>query len=37
VFRGKYSALSPRVFPIYFVHGGLAVLAVWLVFKAMGA
>jgi hypothetical protein len=37
VFRGKTSGRSPAVLAGYAVHGAFAVLALWLVFKAMGA
>ena len=37
VFRGKTSGLSPKLIPGYLLHGVFAVLALWLVFKALGA
>ncbi len=37
VFRGKASGLSPKVLPGYAIHGVTAVLALWLVTKALGA
>ena len=37
VIRGKQSGLSPMIVLGYTVHGAFAVLALWLVFKAMGA
>jgi hypothetical protein len=37
VFRRNVSALSPKLWPGYLFHGLFAVLAVWFVFKAIGA
>jgi hypothetical protein len=37
VFRGKTSAVSPKIYPAYLFHGATAVLALWLVTKALGA
>jgi hypothetical protein len=37
VFRGKVSGLSPKMRPGYLFHGLFAVLALWLVLKAVGA
>jgi hypothetical protein len=37
VFRGKASAVSPKLYPGYAFHGATAVLALWLVTKALGA
>ena len=37
VFRGKTSGMSPKLIPGYLLHGAFAVLALWLVFKALGA
>jgi hypothetical protein len=37
VFRGKTSGLSPKLIPGYLLHGAFSVLALWLVFKALGA
>jgi hypothetical protein len=37
VIRGKKSGLSPMILAGYAVHGVFAVLALWLVFKALGA
>jgi len=37
VFRGKYSGLSLKLLPAYMFHGVFAVLALWLVLKALGA
>lgn len=36
VFRGNVSGLSPKLLPGYLFHGGFAVLALWLLFKALG-
>ncbi|MHB0871136.1 MAG: hypothetical protein ACYC66_12650 [Chloroflexota bacterium] len=36
VFRGKNSALSPKVLPWYAFHGVTAVLALVLLYKALG-
>jgi hypothetical protein len=36
VFRGKVSGLSPKLLPGYLFHGLFAVLAVWMVLKALG-
>ena len=37
VFRGKASGLSPMILAGYAVHGGFAVLSLFLLFKALGA
>jgi hypothetical protein len=37
VIRGKQSGLSLKILPGYVFHGAFAVLALWLVFKALGA
>jgi hypothetical protein len=37
VFRRKVSGLSPKMWPGYLFHGLFAVLALWLVMKALGA
>jgi hypothetical protein len=37
VIRGKKSGLSPAILAGYVVHGAFAVLALWLVFKALAA
>jgi hypothetical protein len=37
VIRGKKSGFSPLIVLGYGVHGAFAVLALWLVFKAVGA
>jgi len=37
VFRGKVSGVSPKMWPAYAFHGVFAVLAVWMVMKAIGA
>jgi hypothetical protein len=37
VFRGKVSGLSPKLLPAYLLHGGFAVLALWLAIRALGA
>jgi hypothetical protein len=37
VFRTKVSALSPKMWPGYLFHGIFALLALWLVMKAVGA
>ena len=37
VFRGKSSGLSLKLLPGYLFHAVFAVLALWLVFKALGA
>jgi hypothetical protein len=37
VFRGKSSGSSPMILAGYAVHGGFAVLALFLLFKALGA
>jgi len=37
VFRGKYSGLSLKLLPGYLFHGVFATLALWFVFKALGA
>jgi hypothetical protein len=37
VFRGKSSALASKNFPGYAIHGATAVLALWMVTKALGA
>jgi hypothetical protein len=37
VFRGKSSGLSPKMLPGYLFHGVFAVLALWMVMKALGA
>ncbi len=37
VFRGKVSGLSLKLMPAYALHGGFAILALWMVFKALGA
>jgi hypothetical protein len=36
VFREKYAAYSPKIYPAYLFHGITAVLALWFVFKALG-
>jgi hypothetical protein len=36
VFRGRVSGLSPKLWPGYLFHGLFAVLALWLVTKALG-
>ena len=36
VFRGRTSGLSPKLLPGYLLHGGTAVLTLWLLFKALG-
>ncbi len=36
VFRGKVSGLSPKLYPAYATHGVTAILALWLVIKALG-
>lgn len=35
VFRGKTSGLNPALLPGYAFHGATAVLALWLVTKAL--
>jgi hypothetical protein len=37
VFRGKSSGLSLKMLPGYLFHGVFAVLALWMVMKALGA
>jgi hypothetical protein len=37
VLRGKTSGFSPKLLPGYIFHGAFAVLALWLVIKALGA
>jgi len=37
VFRTKVSGLSPKMWPGYLFHGLFAVLALWMVMKAIGA
>jgi hypothetical protein len=37
VFRTKVSGVSPKMWPGYLFHGLFAVLALWLVIKAVGA
>jgi hypothetical protein len=37
VFRGKSSALALKTLPGYAFHGVTAVLALWMVTKALGA
>lgn len=37
VFRGKTKGFSPSLLPGYLFHGLFAVLALWFVFKALGA
>jgi hypothetical protein len=37
VIRGKRSGLNPLILSGYLIHGVFAVLALWLVFKALGA
>lgn len=37
VIRGKKSGFNPLILGGYVVHGAFAVLALWLVFKALGA
>jgi len=36
VFRGKVSGLSLKLLPGYAFHGVFAVLALWMVVKALG-
>jgi hypothetical protein len=36
VFRGKAKAFSLKVLPWYGFHGVTALLALWLIFKALG-
>jgi hypothetical protein len=36
VFRGKTSGLSLKLLPGYLLHGGTAILTVWLLLKALG-
>jgi hypothetical protein len=37
VFRGNSSGFSPKMLPGYLFHGVFAVLALWMVMKALGA
>jgi len=37
VLRKKTSALSPKMYPAYLFHGVTAVLALWLLMKAVAA
>jgi hypothetical protein len=37
VFRGKTPGLSLKLLPGYLFHGVFAVLAVWMVIKALGS
>ena len=37
VFRTKGSGVSPKMWPGYLFHGLFAVLALWMVMKALGA
>ena len=37
VFRGNSSGLSLKMLPGYLFHGVFAVLALWMVMKALGA
>jgi hypothetical protein len=37
VFRNKISGLSPKMWPGYLFHGLFAMLALWMVMKALGA
>jgi len=36
VIRGKTSGFSPKLWPGYLFHGGAAVLAAWMLLKALG-
>jgi hypothetical protein len=37
VIRGKQSGINLQILPGYVFHGAFAVLALWFVFKALGA
>jgi hypothetical protein len=37
VFRGRQSGFSLKMLPGYIFHGAFALLALWLVMKAVGA
>lgn len=36
VFRRKVPAISPKLYPGYLFHGITAVLALWMLMKALG-
>jgi hypothetical protein len=37
VLRNKVSGVSPKMWPGYLFHGAFALLALWMVMKAVGA